>query len=393
MNILENKNVLQKILTIKSLLSENSDNTIGLSDDELMLSIDSHLLKENFDFEIACEERIKIAEYIFNSIRKYDILQPYIDDNAVSEIMVNGHENIYIEKHSKIQKANVTFEDEEVLYNIIQNIVSKINRSVNESEPITDARLKDGSRINIVLPPIALDGPVLTIRKFPKFPMQIADMINIGTINEEASEFLKKSVAEKKNIFISGGTATGKTTFLNVLSSFIPSDERIITIEDSAELKIQNVKNIVRLEARNANSEGRGEVKIRDLIKTSLRMRPDRIIVGEVRGEEVIDMLQAMNTGHSGSISTGHANSVTDMLSRLETMVLLASAIPLDAVRRQIASAIDLVVHLYRTKKLERKVFSISAIEGIDSNNNIVITSIFEVDEITGVLERRIEFW
>jgi pilus assembly protein CpaF len=393
MKILSNKSVLEKISNIKSQLSDNSDHTISLSDDELMLSIDNHLLKENFDVVITCNERIEIAEYIFNSIRKYDILQTFIDDSAVSEIMVNGHKNIFIEKNSKIYEAEIAFQDEEVLYNIIQNIVSKINRSVNESDPITDARLKDGSRINIVLPPIALDGPVLTIRKFPKFPMQIADMINIGTISEEASEFLRKSVIEKKNIFISGGTATGKTTFLNVLSSFIPTNERIITIEDSAELKIQNVKNIVRLEARNANSEGRGEVKIRDLIKTSLRMRPDRIIVGEVRGEEVIDMLQAMNTGHSGSISTGHSNSVTDMLSRLETMVLLSSAIPLDAVRRQIASAIDLVVHLYRTKTLERKVFSISAIEGIDSSNNIVITPIFEVDESTDVLERRIEFW
>jgi len=304
-------------------------------------------------------ERQELISVIFNSIRKLDVLQPIIDDKSVTEIMVNGAENIFIERYGKTYSIDCAFESRQKLEDVIQSIVAKVNRVVNESSPIVDARLEDGSRVNVVLPPIALNGPILTIRKFPERPITMKDLVEWRSITEEAAEVLERMVKAKYNIFICGGTGSGKTSFLNALSGFIPQDERIVTIEDSAELQIQNIKNIVKLETRNANTEGKGEITISDLIRTSLRMRPERIIVGEVRGAEALDMLQAMNTGHDGSISTGHGNSTRDMLSRLETMVLSGSGMPLEAIRLQISSAVDLMIHLSRFRDSTRKVVEI----------------------------------
>ena len=376
------------ISTVKNKLNEDIHTVVLYSDDELKILIHKYVLLALQDPFVSSAYIVRIINTIFNSMRKFDILQDLIEDDAINEIMVNGHTSIFIEKHHVLHKTPLTFDSSETLYNIIQTMVSGINRSVNESEPIVDARLKDGSRIHVVLPPIALNGPILTIRKFPRKPLTMTDIIQKGSLTEEAAAFLNENVRNKKNIFISGGTASGKTTFLNILSSFIPKEERIVTIEDSAELNLHGAQNIVRLEARNNNSEGRGEISIRDLIKAALRMRPDRIVVGEVRGAEAIDMLQAMNTGHSGSISTGHANSSRDMLSRLETMVLLGANIPLLAISRQIASAIDILVHLCRTKDMQRHVQEISSVDGINKDGQIILTSIFLQNDETKTLER-----
>ncbi|MHB1394027.1 MAG: CpaF family protein [Clostridia bacterium] len=319
-------------------------------------------------FEIAklqpmsIREKQELIAVIFNSIRKLDILQPLIEDKAITEIMVNGADSIFVEKQGQAYSIESSFESRQKLEDVIQSIVSKVNRVVNEASPIVDARLEDGSRVNVVLPPIALNGPILTIRKFPEKPISMEDLVEWGSITQEAAEVLERMIKAKYNIFICGGTGSGKTSFLNALSCFIPQDERIVTIEDSAELQIMNIKNIVKLETRNANTEGKGEITIRDLIRTSLRMRPERIIVGEVRGAEALDMLQAMNTGHDGSISTGHGNSTRDMLSRLETMVLSGSAMPLEAIRQQISSAIDVMVHLSRFRDRTRKVVEIAEV-------------------------------
>ncbi|WP_096270397.1 CpaF family protein [Paucisalibacillus globulus] len=319
-------------------------------------------------FDLAKEEKLKsndikyLVERIFNAFRGYDVLQPLIDDKSITEIMVNNHKEVFIERDGRISQVDIKFESEQKLEDIIQAIVSRVNRVVNESSPIVDARLSDGSRVNVVLPPIALKGPVMTIRKFPEHPLTIDDLIAFQSISQEAADFLHKLVVSKYNIFISGGTGSGKTTFLNVLSNFIPTHERIITIEDSAELQIKNVPNLVSLETRNANTEGKGEITIRDLIKASLRMRPDRIIVGEVRGAEALDMLQAMNTGHDGSLSTGHANSTKDMLSRLETMVLNGAELPVGVIRKQISSAVEIMIHLMRLRDNTRKVVAISEV-------------------------------
>ncbi|WP_081756002.1 CpaF family protein [Paucisalibacillus sp. EB02] len=319
-------------------------------------------------FDLAKEEKLKsndikyLVERIFNAFRGYDVLQPLIDDKSITEIMVNNHKEVFIERDGGISQVDIKFESEQKLEDIIQAIVSRVNRVVNESSPIVDARLSDGSRVNVVLPPIALKGPVMTIRKFPAHPLTIDDLIAYQSISQEAADFLQKLVVSKYNIFISGGTGSGKTTFLNVLSNFIPTHERIITIEDSAELQIKNVPNLVSLETRNANTEGKGEITIRDLIKASLRMRPDRIIVGEVRGAEALDMLQAMNTGHDGSLSTGHANSTKDMLSRLETMVLNGAELPVGVIRKQISSAVEIMIHLMRLRDNTRKVVAISEV-------------------------------
>mgnify|MGYP001466819948 FL=1 len=303
-----------------------------------------------------------VVELVFNQMRRLDVIEPFINDREVTEIMINGPDRIFIEKNGEVQKTDVRFESRERLEDIIQVIVGKVNRSVNEAEPIVDARLEDGSRVNVVLPPVALNGPIVTIRKFPDKPMTIDDLIRFGSITEEAAEFLDKLVKSKYNIFICGGTGSGKTSFLNALSGLIPPDERIVTIEDSAELQLSSIENLVRLETRNANTEGKGEIKMKSLIKTSLRMRPERIIVGEVRGEEALDMLQAMNTGHDGSMSTGHANSTRDMLSRLETMVLTAAPLPLDAIRKQIASALDIIIFLSRLRDHSRRTMEISEV-------------------------------
>jgi pilus assembly protein CpaF len=311
-----------------------------------------------------------IVDTVFNQMRRLDAIEPFINDREITEIMVNGPDKIFVERNGEVQKTDARFESRERLEDIIQVIVGKVNRSVNEAEPIVDARLEDGSRVNVVLPPVALNGPIVTIRKFPDKPMTIEDLIRYGSITEEAAEFLNKLVKSKYNIFICGGTGSGKTSFLNALSGLIPLDERIVTIEDSAELQLSSIENLVRLETRNANTEGKGEIKMKSLIKTALRMRPERIIVGEVRGEEALDMLQAMNTGHDGSMSTGHANSTEDMLSRLETMVLMAAPLPLDAIRKQITSALDIIIFLSRLRDHSRRTMEIS--EVLDYRNGVI---------------------
>lgn len=349
---------------IKSAVSDSIDFKKDITDEDMKDLISGIVFERTRQFFIRMEEKCELVHSVFNSLRRLDILQPVIDDKSVTEIMINGPDHIFIEREGRIFRLDLRFETREKLEDVIQSIVSKANRAVNEASPIVDARLADGSRVNVVLQPAAINGPIMTIRKFPEKPMSMHQLTNCGAVSEEAAEFLEKLVKAKYNIFISGGTSSGKTTFLNALSEFIPCGERVITIEDSAELQIIGIDNIVRLETRNANTEGRGQITIRDLIKTSLRMRPERIIVGEVRGAEALDMLQAMNTGHDGSLSTGHANSTADMLRRLETMVLMAAPLPLEAIRQQIASAIDVVVHLARLRDGSRKLMEISEVAG-----------------------------
>ncbi len=361
-------------------ISQNLDVMKDYSDDDILQLIEQTVFEKGREVYLSSEDKHKIIISIFNSKRRLDIIQPLLDDDSVTEIMINGPDDIFIERNGHIYKTDLRFSHEDKLYNIIQSIVSKVNRTVNESSPIVDARLKDGSRISIVLPPAALNGPVLTIRKFPQKPLAMENLIQLKTITDEAAVFLNTLVRAKYNIFICGGTGSGKTTFLNALSNFIPCDERIITIEDSAELQISGVKNLVRLETRNPNTEGKGEISIRDLIRTSLRMRPDRIIVGEVRGAEALDMLQAMNTGHDGSLSTGHANSSRDMLSRLETMVLVGALLPLDAIRQQIASALDIIIQIGKLRDMSRKVLEISEIVDY-KNGEIVLNPLFVFKE------------
>lgn len=316
-------------------------------------------------------------------MRRLDMLQELIEDPDVTEVMVNGPRDIFVEKNGKLRKWERSFSSKEKLEDVVQQIVSYCNRSVSKASPIADARLADGSRVNIVLDPVALNGPVVTIRRFPKEPVRMQKLLEWGALSEEAAVFLQKVVKAGYNIFVSGGTGSGKTTVLNALSEYIPPDERVITIEDNAELQLDRVENLVTLEARNANLEGEREITIRDLIRTSLRMRPDRIIVGEIRGAEAIDMLQAMNTGHDGSLSTGHANSPGDMLSRLETMVLMGMDLPLAAIRRQIASGVDLIVHLGRLRDGSRKVLEIVEINGIEEGE-IRLRSLFAFEEEPG---------
>ncbi|MDQ2085710.1 CpaF family protein [Herbivorax sp. ANBcel31] len=354
---------------IRKQINDSIDLSKDYSDEEIREVITSEVFNASREHYLSISEKKEITDMVFNSMRRLDVLQPIIDDKSITEIMINGPDTIFIEKDGRTYRKDVCFENQRRLEDVIQAIVSKVNRTVNESTPIADARLADGSRVNVVLPPIALNGPIVTIRKFPENPMTIEQLIEFGSITEEVAEVLNKMVRAKYNIFISGGTGSGKTTFLNALSNYIPKDERIITIEDSAELQIVGIENIVRMETRNANTEGKGEITIRDLIKTSLRMRPERIIVGEVRGPEAIDMLQAMNTGHDGSLSTGHANSTKDILSRLETMVLSGSNIPLEAIRHQISSAIDVIVHLSRIRDKSRKAMEITEVVGYKEGN------------------------
>lgn len=332
-----------------------------IDDNELLDMIDIVIKNKSRDHYLSIKEKQQYRKEIFNSIRRLDVLQELVEDSSITEIMINGASNIFIERNGRITKWEKKFESNRKLEDVIQHIVAGSNRIINEASPIVDARLSDGSRVNIVLPPISLCGPIVTIRKFPEETMTMDKLVKIKSLPEEAAEFLKKLVIAGYNIFVSGGTGTGKTTFLNALSNYIPGDERIITIEDSAELQIKNIPNLVSLEVRNANVEGDNEISIRDLIKSSLRMRPDRIVVGEVRDASSIDMLQALNTGHCG-MSTGHANSPTDMLSRLETMVLLGADIPLLAVRKQIASAIDIIIQLGRLRDKSRRVMEISEV-------------------------------
>lgn len=353
---------------------------VEIPDSELLTYIEEEIQQMQKEEYMRLEDKKKLRHMVFNSIRRMDVLQDLLEDEQITEIMVNGPNHIFIEQEGVLVETEYTFENQERLEDIAQHIASSGNRIVNESNPILDARLSDGSRVNIVVPPIAIEGPIITIRKFPKESMTMEDLIQMGAITEEAKEFLKKLVVAKYNIFISGGTGAGKTTFLNILSNYIPRDERVITIEDSAELQIQEVDNLVRLEARNANVEGKNEVTIRDLVKSALRMRPDRIIVGEIRDSAAIDLLTALNTGHDGSLSTGHANSPVDMLNRLETLVLMGLDIPLGAIRQQIASGIDIVVHLGRIRDKSRKVLEISEVGDV-VDGKIELRTLFEFVE------------
>ncbi len=348
------------------------------------------MLEEMFqDVYIPMEEKADITDQVYSAIRGLGILDSIIHDDTITEVMINGPDHVFIEQNGKVRRISDTFENEQKLEDIIQRVVGMAGREVNQANPIVDTRLPDGSRVNVVLPPISLKGAIVTIRKFSKEPMTIAKLIEYGSITQEIADVLEILVKAKYNIFICGGTGSGKTTFLNAVSHFIPKDERIITIEDSAELQIEGLDNLVSLETRNANTAGVGAVTIRDLIRSSLRMRPERIIVGEVRGAEALDMLQAMNTGHDGSLSTGHANSTKDMLSRLETMVLTgAEGLPLDAVRQQIASAIDIIIHLSRLRDRSRKTMEITEVTGYE-NGQIQLNPlyVFEEDE-NSTLER-----
>ncbi len=367
-----------------------------LSDDELRDKIEEIVSLKIQNVYCSIDQRVSIIQQVYSSIRGFGLLDSIISDDTITEVMINGPENIFIEKSGRLFKLDKQFEDQRKLEDVIQRIVGLAGREVNQANPICDTRLPDGSRVNVVLPPIALCGPTVTIRKFSKTPMTIEKLIAYGSITEEIAKKLEMLVKAKYNIFISGGTGSGKTTFLNALSNYIPHDERVITIEDSAELQIVNIDNLVSLETRNANASGSGQITIRDLIKSSLRMRPERIIVGECRGGEALDMLQAMNTGHDGSLSTGHANSTRDMLSRLETMVLQGSeGLPLEAIRQQIASAVDIIIHLSRLRDKSRKTMEITEVVGYE-NGRVVLNPlyVFEEDEsstlqhVSGTLKR-----
>lgn len=354
-----------------------------LSDEELESKIEEIVAQKIGNSYVSIEQRVLIAQKVYSSIRGFGILDTIISDDNITEVMINGPDNIFVEKAGRLTRLEQTFESERRLEDVIQRIVGLAGREVNQANPIVDTRLPDGSRVNVVLPPIALCGATVTIRKFSKEPMTIEKLIAYGSITREIADKLELLVKAKYNIFICGGTGSGKTTFLNALSNYIPKDERVITIEDSAELQIVGVDNLVSLETRNANASGAGAVTIRDLIKSSLRMRPERIVVGEVRGGEALDMLQAMNTGHDGSLSTGHANSTHDMLSRLETMVLQgAEGLPLEAIRQQIASAVDIIIHLSRLRDHSRKTMEITEIVGFE-NGEIILNPlyVFEEDE------------
>ena len=364
----------KRFLECRAELMERLELSRDMPDREIWQLIDDLIARQDPSRRMRFADRTRLRTELFNSVRRLDILQELLDDDSVTEIMVNGTNSIYVERAGRLTPWMRTFSSREKLSDIVQQIVASCNRVANESVPIVDARLKKGERVNIVMNPIAIDGPVITIRRFPDHPVSMQDLIDWGSVSAEAAAYLKCLVQAGYNIFISGGTGSGKTTFLNALSDYIPKDERIITIEDNAELQIQGVRNLVRLEARRANAEGDNEVTIRDLIRSSLRMRPDRIIVGEVRGEETIDMLQSLNTGHDGSLSTGHGNSPKDMLSRLETMVLMGLEIPIAAIRRQIASGIDIMVHLSRMRDKSRKVLEILEIDGYDVPSGEILT-------------------
>ena len=358
-------------------------------DERIQEMIDEEIVEESRRSCFPLEERLALRRRLFNSLRRLDVIQELLDDETVTEIMVNGPDSIFVERAGKLFKWEKSFSSREKLEDVIQQIVSRVNRTVNEASPIVDARLEDGSRVNVVLRAAAIDGPAVTIRKFGKEAFSLAYLVKLGTITEEAAGFLKECVRCRKNIFVSGGTGSGKTTFLNALSAWIPGDERIITIEDSAELKLQNLENLVRLEARRSSGEGEQEITVRDLIKTALRMRPSRIIVGEVRDGACLDMLQAMNTGHDGSLSTGHGRSAKDMLARLETMAMMGGDLPLSAIREQIASAIDIMVHLTRERDGSRRVETILGVKSYDRSREAYdLCPIFEKNRESRKLER-----
>ncbi len=383
------------IASVRTYITENLPLT-KLNDDELREQVEDIVYQKLIGQYCSIEQRVSIVQQVFSSIRGFGLLDTIMNDESITEVMINGPENVFIEQNGRLRKLDKQFESQRRLEDIIQRIVGQAGREVNQANPICDTRLPDGSRVNVVLPPIALCGPTVTIRKFSKTPMTIDRLIQYGSLTREIADKLELLVKAKYNIFISGGTGSGKTTFLNALSNYIPKDERVITIEDSAELQIVGVSNLVSLETRNANASGAGQITIRDLIKSSLRMRPERIVVGEVRGGEALDMLQAMNTGHDGSLSTGHANSTQDMLSRLETMVLQGSAgLPLEAIRQQIASAVDIIIHLSRLRDKSRKTMEITEVVGYEDGKIILNPLyVFEEDEnstlekVSGSLKR-----
>ena len=380
------------INSIRNNLINKFDLTRNLSDEEIYSFIDNEIIETGRQQFISLTDKERLRYILFNSIRGYDVLQELLDDQNITEIMINGPDDIFIERNGLLEKSEIHFSSPEKLQDIIQQIVSEANRRVNEASPIADARLYDGSRVNIVLNPVALNGPAVTIRKFPDTPLSMNDLIQFGTLTHETADFLHLLVLSGYNIFVCGGTGSGKTTFLNVLSDFIPSSERVITIEDSAELQL-HIPNIVKLEARQANTDGKNEITIRDLIRSSLRMRPNRIIVGEIRGAEALDMLTAFNTGHDGSMSTGHGNSPRDMLRRIETMVLMGVDMPVSSIKGQIASAIDIIVFLGRMRDHSRRVLEITEIADF-TDNEIILNPLYIFKEsgstqrVTGSLQK-----
>lgn len=389
--MLQEEMLTKLVIEIKRFLLADAVLLSRASDEQLLARI-----REIVDYKIgnarlAPQDKQRVIRMVFSSIRGLGILDEILADDTITEVMINGPENIFVEKNGQVFRINRKFESEKHLEDVIQKIVGKAGKEVNQANPIVDTRLPDGSRVNVVLPPVSLSGPIVTIRKFSKTPMTVEQLIRYGSITPDVAVVLQRLVRAKYNIFISGGTGSGKTTFLNALSNFIPGDERIITIEDSAELQIRNIQNLVSLETRNANTSGKGEITIRDLIKSALRMRPERIVVGEVRGSEALDMLQAMNTGHDGSLSTGHANSTKDMLSRLETMVLQGNAgLPLPAVRQQIASAIDIIIHLSRLRDKSRKTMEITEVLGC-KDGEIQLNPLYEFRETAGSTLNKVE--
>ncbi len=364
---------------IEARLFDSFDINTDIDDEGIMDRIQEEICIFAKEYPIDVDERMRLQKELFYSLRKYDVLSRLLEDDDITEIMINGFNHIFIEKRGKVIETNESFSSKEKLDDVIQQIVGANNQIINETTPIVDTRLEDGSRVNIVLPPIAIDGSVMSIRRFSKEPITLNRLIELNSISEEIKEFLGRLIRARHNIFISGGTGSGKTTFLNALTEYIPEDERVITIEDAAELQVIGIDNLVRLEARRENIEGELEVTIRDLVRTSLRMRPNRIIVGECRGAEAIEVLQACNTGHDGSLSTGHANSSIDMISRLETMVLQGMEIPVLAIRKQIASAIDIFIHLGRLPNGERKLIEISEVMGVEGED-IKLNTLYEFD-------------
>lgn len=358
------------------------------TDDEIQEKIDDLVIQRTRNTGLSVSDKTRISRELFYSVRKLDVLQELLEDDSVTEIMVNGYRNIFVEREGKRQRWEKCFTSREKLEDVVQQIAGKCNRVINENQPIVDARLAGGERVNAVVYPVALEGPVLTIRRFPDTPITMEWLIHKGSITQEAADFLQDMVRAGYSILIGGGTSSGKTTFLNALSNYIPQEERIITIEDNAELQIQGVDNLVRLEAKMSNMEGNREITIRDLIRTALRMAPNRIIVGEIRGEEAIDLLQAWNTGHDGSMGTAHANSTRDMISRVETMVLMGLSLPLEAIRRQIASGIDLMVHLGRLRDRSRRVLEITEVTGYE-NGEVLLNPLYVWDMGKGKLVRR----
>lgn len=371
---------------IRDLLMEKLDMSREMTDKEILDEIDQLILNRMRDSYISLNEKLQLRQELFYSVRKLDVLQELIEDETVTEIMVNGPNAIFVERGGRLGKWDKSFTSREKLEDVIQQIAGRCNRVINESMPIVDARLDNGARVNAVISPVALNGPILTIRRFPDSPITMDRLIALGSLTCECARFLEALVKARYSMIIGGGTGSGKTTFLGALSDYIPADERIITIEDNAELKIQGVENLVRLEAKMANMEGTASISIRDLIKTALRMRPDRIVVGEVRGGEAVDMLQALNTGHEGSLSTAHANSAGDMLSRLETMTLMGVDLPLEAIRRQIASGVDILIHLGRMRDKTRKVLEITEVCGYEKNE-IITRTLFRREEDLGLVQ------